>query len=65
MQAAGVSGIPHSFVVDSEGVIQFSGHPGNPSFAAAVRKVCVSAQMNLSHTTHQWTETFSVTRPGV
>jgi len=43
MQAAGVSGIPHSFVVDSEGVIQFSGHPGNPSFAAAVRKVMTTA----------------------
>lgn len=39
MATAQVSGIPHSFVVDREGLIQFSGHPADPAFVAAIRKV--------------------------
>lgn len=39
MSAAGVSGIPHAFVVDAGGTVQFSGHPMDPGFEAAVQKV--------------------------
>lgn len=39
MAAAGVSGIPHAFVVDAGGTVQFSGHPMEPGFEAAVQKV--------------------------
>ena len=39
MAAAGVSGIPHSLVVDRAGVIRFSGHPAAPAFMTAVREV--------------------------
>ena len=39
MAAAQVSGIPHAFVVDRGGIVQFSGHPMDPDFAAAVQKV--------------------------
>jgi len=35
---AGVRGIPHAFVVGSDGRIKFSGHPMDPGFAAAVDK---------------------------
>ena len=38
MAAAGVSGIPHAFVVDAGGTVQFSGHPMEPGFEAAVHK---------------------------
>ena len=38
MAAAQVSGIPHAFVVDSSGTVQFSGHPMDPGFEAAVQK---------------------------
>ena len=37
---AGARGIPHSFVVDCKGTIQYSGHPGDPKFEAAVEKAC-------------------------
>ncbi len=39
MQLAQVSGIPHSFVLDSGGTIQYSGHPGSPDFLETVKKV--------------------------
>lgn len=35
---AGVRGIPHAFVVGSDGRIKFSGHPMDPDFTAAVDK---------------------------
>ena len=38
MAAAGVSGIPHSLVVDSGGTIQFSGHPADPAFTETIKK---------------------------
>ena len=38
MEAANISGIPHSFVVDSSGTIRFAGHPAQPEFAAAVQE---------------------------
>ena len=43
MAAAGVSGIPHSLVVNRAGVIKFSGHPADPAFMSAVREVqCIA-----------------------
>ena len=39
MSGALVSGIPHAFVVDSEGVVQYHGHPASPEFERAVQKV--------------------------
>jgi len=39
METAKVSGIPHAFVVDADGRVQFSGHPMYPGFEAAVQKV--------------------------
>ena len=39
MSAANVSGIPHSFVVDSAGVVKFQGHPADPAFEQAVKQV--------------------------
>ena len=42
MSAANVSGIPHSFVVDSAGVVKFQGHPADPNFEKAVAQVCRS-----------------------
>ena len=39
MAAAQVSGIPHAFVVDGSGVVQYSGHPMDPTFEAAVQRV--------------------------
>jgi len=33
---AGVRGIPHAFVIDGSGVVQYSGHPMDPSFEQAV-----------------------------
>ena len=38
MAAAQVSGIPHAFIVDSGGTVQFSGHPMDPGFEAAVQE---------------------------
>ncbi len=40
MSAANVSGIPHSFVVDSAGIVKFQGHPADPNFEKAVAQVC-------------------------
>jgi hypothetical protein len=39
MGAAGVSGIPHAFVVDRAGIIRYHGHPAEPRFAAALQEV--------------------------
>ncbi len=39
MAAAQVSGIPHAFVVDRGGIVQYSGHPMDPQFEAAVQGV--------------------------
>ncbi len=39
MSAANVSGIPHSFVVDSAGIVKFQGHPADPNFEKAVAQV--------------------------
>ena len=38
MAAAQVVGIPHAFIVDSSGMVHFSGHPMDPGFEAAVQK---------------------------
>lgn len=43
MGAAGVSGIPHAFVIDRQGIIRHHGHPMEPKFAAAVAEVCQEA----------------------
>ena len=40
MAAAHVSGIPHAFVLDDEGVVQYHGHPANPEFERIVKQVC-------------------------
>ena len=45
MSGALVSGIPHAFVVDSEGVVQYHGHPASPEFERAVQKVCVRQRL--------------------
>ena len=39
MAAARVSGIPHAFVVDAEGIVRHHGHPAAPDFEQAVKKV--------------------------
>ena len=39
MAAARVSGIPHAFVVDAEGIVRYHGHPAAPEFEQAVKKV--------------------------
>jgi hypothetical protein len=41
--AAGVSGIPHAFVLDSSGTIRYHGHPMEPRFAQALEAVCGGA----------------------
>jgi hypothetical protein len=50
MAAPGVSGIPHSLVVDRAGVIRFSGHPADPAFVSAVRQVLCSELQALVRT---------------
>ena len=47
MSAANVSGIPHSFVLDSAGVVKFQGHPADPSFEKAVAQVCRGSSQTL------------------
>ncbi|BDA46662.1 probable thiol-disulfide oxidoreductase ResA [Coccomyxa sp. Obi] len=44
MATAKVSGIPHAFVVDRDGIVQFSGHPMDPNFEAAVKKASTNAE---------------------
>jgi len=44
MGAAGVSGIPCAFVVDSKGIIRHYGHPMDPKFAETVSAVCNEAK---------------------
>jgi hypothetical protein len=39
MNAAGVSGIPHAFLIDSKGIIRHHGHPMEPRFAQMVKQV--------------------------
>lgn len=39
MMMAGVSVIPHSFIVDRGGKIQYSGHPMDPKFEHILEKV--------------------------
>lgn len=39
LMMAGVSGIPHSFIVDRVGKIQYSGHPMDPNFEHILEKV--------------------------
>lgn len=43
MGAAGVSGIPHAFVVDARGVVRHHGHPMDPRFEQTVQQVCQEA----------------------
>lgn len=50
MQAANVSGIPHSFVVDATGTIRYSGHPAQPAFAAAVQQAIPPSTCTCTHT---------------
>ncbi|KAK9806245.1 hypothetical protein WJX72_007129 [[Myrmecia] bisecta] len=44
MEFAGVTGIPHAFVVDKAGIIAYSGHPMQPEFKKAIDKVCSAAE---------------------
>lgn len=39
MAAAGVSGIPHAFIVDAKGIIRHHGHPMDPRFAQVLQTV--------------------------
>jgi hypothetical protein len=39
MDAAGVSGIPHAFVIDAKGIVQHHGHPMLPRFDSVVLAV--------------------------
>ncbi|KAI7835305.1 hypothetical protein COHA_010794 [Chlorella ohadii] len=43
MGAAGVSGIPHAFIVDASGTIRHHGHPMEPRFAQVLDQVCSQA----------------------
>ncbi|CAL5228256.1 g11358 [Coccomyxa viridis] len=42
MSAARVSGIPHAFVLDDKGIVQYHGHPADPQFERAVKQVVAS-----------------------
>lgn len=46
MTAAGISGIPHAFVIDREGVVQFSGHPAQPAFVTAIKTACSAPKLS-------------------
>jgi hypothetical protein len=43
MGAAGVSGIPHAFIIDASGTIRHHGHPMEPRFAEVLEQVCSQA----------------------
>ena len=43
MGAAGVSGIPHAFIVDAGGIVRHHGHPMEPQWAQALERVCGAA----------------------
>mmetsp|Transcript_30036 Transcript_30036/g.76493 ORF Transcript_30036/g.76493 Transcript_30036/m.76493 type:complete len:207 (-) Transcript_30036:398-1018(-) len=43
MQAAGVRGIPHAFIVGADGTITHSGHPMDPAFDAQLQAACNAA----------------------
>ena len=45
MGAAGVSGIPHAFVIDAKGVIRHHGHPMEPRFTQIVQSVSRRPQL--------------------
>lgn len=45
MAAAGVSGIPFAFIVDSKGIIRHYGHPMDPKFGQMVSAVCSEAKV--------------------
>ena len=47
MATAKVSGIPHAFVLDRDGIVQFSGHPMDPNFETAIKKA--STTLILEH----------------
>lgn len=38
MKTYGVNGIPHAFIVDTNGIVQWDGHPGMPAFEQAIEK---------------------------
>lgn len=42
MAAARVSGIPHAFVLDDEGIVRYHGHPASPQLERAVSQVCAT-----------------------
>jgi hypothetical protein len=42
MMPAGARGIPHAFLVDHNGIIQYSGHPADPKFEATVDRLCAA-----------------------
>eukprot|EP00730_Choanoeca_flexa_P003676 TRINITY_DN11472_c0_g3_i1.p1 TRINITY_DN11472_c0_g3~~TRINITY_DN11472_c0_g3_i1.p1 ORF type:complete len:195 (+),score=45.61 TRINITY_DN11472_c0_g3_i1:129-713(+) len=44
MMPANARGIPHAFLIDHAGVIQYSGHPADPNFEAVVSDLCRKAQ---------------------
>ncbi len=54
MATAKVSGIPHAFVVDRDGIVQFSGHPMDPNFEAAVKKANPIANHGTQPAEHDW-----------
>lgn len=39
MGAAGVSGIPHAFIIDAKGIIRHHGHPMEPKFSQILQQV--------------------------
>jgi len=41
---AGVRGIPHAFVVDSQGTVKYSGHPAQPQFQSEVDRALDAAK---------------------
>jgi thiol-disulfide isomerase/thioredoxin len=40
MTAAGKTGIPHAFILDTEGRIVYSSHPASPEFESALASAC-------------------------
>lgn len=55
MQAYGVSGIPHAFVVNLEGNISWHGHPADPEFKSAIEKAIVPSGPQPT-TAHRFTQ---------
>ncbi len=44
MDKAGAHGIPHAFVINSGGIITYSGHPADPKFENALREAASGPQ---------------------